>query len=107
MAAIFDCRPYVETEVRNLFFPRVGERFEIRPLAKEEAAARLLEPVLERHRFVDDAEQAAFLDLFARLVESCDTWEVDLSRDLRELDRLVDFLAVRADRAPPSAAPRS
>ena len=83
MATIFDCRPYVETEVRNLFFPRVGERFEIRPLAKEEAAARLLEPVLERHRFVDDAEQAAFLDLFARLVESCDTWEVDLSRDLR------------------------
>ena len=83
MSTIFDCRPYLETEVRNLFFPRVGERFEIRTLAKEEAAARLLEPVLERHRFVDDAEQAAFLDLFARLVESCDTWEVDLSRDLR------------------------
>ena len=79
MSTIFDCRPYLETEVRNLFFPRVGERFEIRTLAKEEAAARLLEPVLERHRFVDDAEQAAFLDLFARLVESCDTWEVDLS----------------------------
>ncbi len=96
MATIFDCRPYVETEVRNLFFPRVGERFEIRALAKEEAAARLLEPVLERHRFVDDAEQEAFLDLFARLVESCATWEVDLSRDLRELDRLVEFLAARA-----------
>ena len=95
MSSIFDCRPYLETEVRNLFFPRVGERFEIRALAKEEAAARLLEPVLERHRFVDDAEQAAFLDLFARLAESCDTWEVDLSRDLAELDRLVEFLKER------------
>jgi hypothetical protein len=96
MSTIFDCRPYLETEVRNLFFPRVGERFEIRTLAKEEAAARLLEPLLERHRFVDDAEQAAFLDLFARLVESCDTWEVDLSPDLAEIDRLLEFLAARA-----------
>ena len=100
MAAIFDCRPYVETEVGNLFFPRVGEHFEIRALAKEEAAARLLKPVLERHRFVDDAKQAGFLDVFARLVESRDTWEVDLSRDLREDDRLVDFLAVPAPSAP-------
>jgi hypothetical protein len=95
MSTIFDCRPYLETEVTNLFFPRVADRFEVRPLAKEEAAARLLEPILERHRFIDDAEQAAFLDLFARLVESCDTWEVDLSRDLTELDRLVEFLAAR------------
>ena len=95
MSSIFDCRPFVETEVRNLFFPRVGERFEVRALAKAEAAARLLEPVLERHRFADDAEQAAFLDLFVRLVESCDTWEVDLSRDLAELDRLVELLKER------------
>ena len=108
MSTIFDCRPYLENEVRNLFFSRVGERFEIRTLAKEEAAARLLEPVLERHRFVDDAEQAAFLDLFARLVESCDTWEVHLSPDLAELDRLVEFLAARADdsRAGPLAPSR-
>jgi hypothetical protein len=95
MSTIFDCRPYVETEVVNLFFPQVGDRFDVRALAKEEAAARLLEPVLERHRFVDDAEQAAFLDLFAKLVESCETWEVDLSRDLAELDRLVEFLRER------------
>jgi hypothetical protein len=47
-------------------------------------------------------EQAAFRDLFARLVESCDTWEIDLSRDLRELDRLVDFLAVHVPSAPSS-----
>ena len=92
MASVFDCRPHVETEVRALFFPVVAERFEIRPLAKEEAAARLLQPLLERHRFVDDADQAAFLEVFAGLAESCDTWEVSLSPDLRDLERLVDFL---------------
>ena len=87
---------------------RWGSASRSRPLAKEEAAARLLEPVLERHRFVDDAEQAAFLDVFARLVESCDTWEVDLSRDLAELDRLVEFLArARRRHARPARAARA
>jgi hypothetical protein len=92
MASVFDCRPHVETEVRSLFFPLVAERFEIRALAKEEAAARLLAPLLERHRFVDDADQAAFLEVFAGLAESCDTWEVSLSPDLGDLERLVEFL---------------
>jgi hypothetical protein len=92
MAAVFDCRPHVETEVGSIFFPTVSDRFEVRPLAKEDAAARLLEPLLERHRFVDAADQKAFLDLFCRFAESCDTFELRLSPDLDDLERVVAFL---------------
>ena len=105
-SALVECRPYRETEVRGLFFPRVDGRFGVRPLAGEEALARLLEPLVERHRFVDGADRAAFIERFAALVERCETWDLSLSPDLSDLDRLAAFLSARAREAhAPTPAP--
>ncbi len=51
MRSLVDCSPFTESRVDRLFFPSVGDRFEIAPMAPEEAVGLLLEPVLERHRF--------------------------------------------------------
>jgi len=94
-AAIVACRPYHETEVRGLFFPRVDGRFDVRPLPSEEALARILEPLVERHRFVDRADRDAFVERFAALVERCETWELTLGPDLADLALLAEFLSAR------------
>ena len=61
-------------------------------LSKDAAVARLLEPLLERHRFADATESEQFLELFVELAESCPTWSLSLSSDLADLGRLVAFL---------------
>jgi hypothetical protein len=93
MESVVRCRPYHESEVAALFFPRLGDVFAIRSLTPEEAVARILAPLVERHRFADQDDEKRFLDVFVELVESCDSWELSLSRDLSELSRLVSFLA--------------
>lgn len=93
MASVVQCRPYLETEIGSLFFSKVGDRFEIRPLAKEEAVARMLEPLVGRHRFSDRQELEQFLEFFSNLVESCAVWDLSLSQDLGDLPRLAEFLA--------------
>lgn len=103
-AALVDCRPHQETPVRGLIFPHVDGRFALRPLAGEEALARLLEPLVERHRFVDDPDRRAFVERFASLVESCETWDLALSADLPDLARLATFLSTRAAGVPAPAA---
>lgn len=104
MASVVDARPYVETEIESLFFPKVGGAFEIRPLEKSEASARILGPLTERHRFADRADAEQFLETISRLVESCTCWELTLSRDLSELAQLAQFLT---DRQRSSASLRS
>ncbi len=80
-----------EPRVADCSFPWSGSVSEIAPMAPEEAAGLLLEPVLERHRFAAD-DQVAFLDLFKRLVETTETWRLTLSPDLNDLGRLESFL---------------
>lgn len=91
MRTILKSSPFVESRVERLFFPFVGEHFEVSPLSAEEAIGLLLEPVLERHRFTDE-DETVFLDVFKRLVETTETWRLSLSRDLDELSKLANFL---------------
>lgn len=92
MVGMVDCRPYEERQVAALFFCEVGDQFAIRSLSKEEASARLLEPLTERHRFVDPAEQQSFVALFCQLAESCPTWALTLSPNIADLSRLATFV---------------
>ena len=103
MARFVHSRPHEEVPVTALFFPHVGTAFSIRALPKEEAVARLLAPITERHRFVNDADQAEFLSVFCQFVERYPTWDLTLSRELRDLSRLADFLR-NASRPSPAEA---
>ena len=92
MRALFDCRAHQETELASIFFPEVGDCFEILPLAKDLAVAKLLKPVTERHRFADESDESAFLNVFCSLVSVCDTWSLRLGPDLAQFSDLYRFL---------------
>lgn len=92
LTAVVEARPYVESRVSALFFPTVNGPFGVSATSKDAAVRRVLEPLLERHRFAGAADTEQFLELFVELVESCETWSLSLSSDLADLDRLVAFL---------------
>jgi hypothetical protein len=84
--------PCVDEVPSELLFCRVGDQFEIRPLARREAVRRVVHSVLSLHRFGGPDDQADFLGLVATFVQSVDVFELHLSPDLAELGRLVDHL---------------
>lgn len=87
-----DSRPYRDVAVGRLFFSRVGERFAVEPMPRARALIRLLKAVRDRHRFAGRRDMADFLDFFADFVESAECFDLTLSPDLDDLDRLVSFL---------------
>jgi hypothetical protein len=93
LTSVVKAQPYVESRVAALFFPTVNGPFDVSLLSKDTAVTRLLEPLLERHRFADATDSEQFLELFVELAESCETWSLSLSSDLADLDRFVAFLS--------------
>ena len=93
--------PGVDEVPSELVFCHVGDRFEIRPLARREAVRRVVQSVQSLHRFAGPEDQADFLGLVTTFVQSVDVFELQLSPDLAELDRLVDHLG--RDRVMPDA----
>lgn len=84
--------PGVDEVLSELVFCHVGDRFEIRPLARREAVRRVVQSVQSLHRFAGPEDQADFFGLVAAFVQSVDVFELQLSPDLAELDRLIDHL---------------
>ena len=84
--------PCVDVVPTELLFCHVGDRFEIRPLARREAVRRIVHSVQSLHRFAGPDDQTEFLGLVAAFAQSVDVFELQLSPDLAELDRLVDHL---------------
>ena len=87
--------PGVDEVPSELVFPRVGDRFEIRPLPRREAVRRVVQSVQSFHRFAGPEDQADFLGLVTAFVQSVDVFELQLSPDLAELDRLIGHLGRR------------
>lgn len=84
--------PGVDAVPSELMFCCVGERFELRPLARSDAVRRVVHSVLPHHRFAGAEDQADFLGLVTTFVQSVEVFELQLSPDLAELDRLVEHL---------------
>jgi hypothetical protein len=84
--------PGVDEVPNELMFCCVGDRFELRPLARSEAVRRVAGSVLPHHRFAGAEDQADFLGLVTTFVQSVDVFELQLSPNLADLDRLVDRL---------------
>jgi hypothetical protein len=84
--------PGVDVVPSDLLFCHVGDHFEIRPLARSEAVRRVVHSVQSLHRFAGPDDQADFLGLVTTFVQSVDVFELELSPDLAELDRLIGHL---------------
>jgi hypothetical protein len=93
---VFDSQPYTDHPADHVFFARVGTTFAITPLPRQVAVLRLLRAAGKLQRFVDPRDVRAFLDMLSDFAHTVLAYELQLSPDLRELDRLVDFLQPRA-----------
>lgn len=85
--------PHAELPPRRLFFSRVGESFVVTPVSGRVAASRIINELAVRHRFADEADHVALIGLVAELIARVETADLELSPDLRHLDRLADLLA--------------
>lgn len=91
---VFDALPYADVPLRRIFFPRVGTQWHIKPLARQATLARLLAATRASHRFADAKDYARHLDYFSTLVRGVEAFDLELTPDLMELNRLVEFLDV-------------
>jgi hypothetical protein len=84
--------PYRDHRLDRLVFPRVGSAFRAAAMAKAEALVALIQATRASHRFSAPADHEAYLDYLSSLVESADTFALELSPRLSELDRLVAWV---------------
>jgi len=86
----FRSRPFHDFPAHRLLFPRIAGKFELRPLKSQQALVRLLAYNGHFQRFEGGRDQAAFLDYLAGFIASVSCWDLSLSDDLHQLDRLVE-----------------
>ncbi len=86
------CMPNCEHSPRRVFFPEVGECFDIRPLTGREALGRLAAPLTPIHRFVDDLDRRDFLAFLVGLTRQAECFSLSLTPRLEDLEKLSGFL---------------
>ncbi|MGH7265594.1 MAG: hypothetical protein ACREMB_12190 [Candidatus Rokuibacteriota bacterium] len=91
-ADVFHSEPYTDQRADLLFFSRVGTTFGITPLSRGMALLKLMQAAGRLQRFVDPTDHGRFLGMLSAFVPTVSAYQLDLSADLRELDRLVGFL---------------
>jgi hypothetical protein len=90
----FDSRPFEDFPADRLFFPRVSGRLQVTPMKPQTALLRLMGLTAHWHRFAGSADQRRFLDMMTGFVRSVRTYEIDLSENLADLDRLDELIRV-------------
>jgi hypothetical protein len=93
MGDFFSSRAYEDFTAHAMHFPRVGSRFALDPLKPQAALLRLMKYTSHLQRFASPADQDGFLDFLGGFVATVATYEVELSSDLGDLDRLARALA--------------
>lgn len=63
-------------------------------MTRQATLARLLAATRASHRFTDADDYARHLAYFSNLVRGVDAFELELTPDLNELNRLGEFLGV-------------
>ena len=92
MGDYFLSRPYEDFPAHCLHFPWVTGSLSIRPLKAQPALLRFMKYTAHFQRFAGGADQARFLDMLSGFVAGVRTFELTLSRDLNDLDRLAAAL---------------
>jgi hypothetical protein len=91
-ATAFRVRPFTDVKPTRLFFPVVGSRVAIKAIPRARAMTRILGAIHDRHGIEDAGCARRLLDYLGELVDSLETWELELSPRLSDLDAVVDFV---------------
>jgi hypothetical protein len=90
---MFAAMPYVDFPFTRLFFNEIGDQFEILPMPRKDAVLRMVFMTRSFFRHNHDSDLDRYLQLCTELVGGRECYQLRLSRDLGDLDRLVEFLA--------------
>ncbi|MGE3518339.1 MAG: hypothetical protein AB7J63_05260 [Vicinamibacterales bacterium] len=82
----------LERPVRRIFFPRVGDTFDVQPLDRVAALSRIAAPLLPINRFTSAEDRRGFLDMLAGMTRQAECFTLTLTPDLRDLRQLSRFL---------------
>ena len=94
--AVFSSQPYTDERADLVFFARSAPTFAITRLPRRLALLKLMEAAGKLQRFVDPTDRGHFLDLLSDFVHTVTPYDLALSQDLRDLDRLVEFIGADA-----------
>ena len=100
-------RPFRDYIADAVYFPRLGTRFQLRPMARNEGMAALLRHWRSALRFRDAGQFERCLAFFAAFAAQVDLFELELSPRLADLDQLAECLSGRAAASPRRGQPRS
>jgi hypothetical protein len=92
MREYFRSEPFTDFSAHRLLFPRVTGSFALKPLKGRAALLRMLGYNGHFQRFEGGRDQAEFLEFLSGFIASVTCWELSLSDDLVELDRLAEML---------------
>ena len=93
LGAFVDASPGIDAVPDACYFPRVAGSFEIMPLSRTVAVQRLLHVLVPLHRFTGPSDQLAFVRAISTFVGAVEVFDLTLSRDLHDLDRVIAALA--------------
>ena len=85
-------QPFLDERPAQLFFMRVGTRFDISPIPRSVSALRLMEEAGKLQRFVDADDRGRFLAMVSDFVTTIKPYALQRTDDLADLDRLIEFL---------------
>jgi hypothetical protein len=92
-------QPFVDEPPAQIFFMRVGGRFDISPIPRAVAVLRLMEEAGKLQRFVDADDRLRFLTMVSDFATTITPYALQRTDDLGDLDRLVEFLRSSTARA--------
>ena len=84
--------PFVDERPAQIFFMRIGNRFDISPIPRAVSALRLMEEAGKLQRFVDADDRLRFLTMVSDFVATIRPYALHRTDDLGDLDRLIEFL---------------
>lgn len=89
----FASAPFTDFPFERVFFNHIGRQFKIKPMSRQAAVLKLMYMTRSFFRQNDEADLAGYLDFFSDLAGGREFYDLELSPDLADLDRLVAFLA--------------
>jgi hypothetical protein len=88
----FDCALYREFPVDFIFFIHVGKSFQLKEMTRQKAVVKLIEMTRQFFRFDRPLKYDEYIGYFYQLAKRAKVFDLELSADVNELDKLVNFL---------------
>ncbi len=91
LAEYFECAHFKDFCINDIFFTHIGYKFDITPISKRESVLRLIDNTRPFFRYNRSEDYAEYLNYFSELADSTRLYDLTLTVDLNDLNKLIDF----------------